>query len=584
MPVKITDRFATTCSTVFANNYDTCGTITRSSIAHLTPTLLESLFSSGGLFADLDAWFKTSIEMKACGTRTYGLYDWIMSGADRTKGKAALSVSKAMGNPSLLFPFILGRQDSVINTDYWAITTGMAQSAYTAGVTGNLDADDLATGAASDRVIRVVSRYGVDLDDKWFNPRTVVHIFSKRGNGKFENGAWKVLASATATDKTSVDVLVTTQNAGSAGLFDATPDAGVLIIGQNNVNDFESWCNNLPNYDGRKRTPFWIQTMRRTRCVDSEYQKFFARLMESEVNRGFQEFGDIPMAKRNAQDELEYKKRFCTAFFFNKPISANQTLAAWESLESINTASSSALTLPTEGKLIARRANFIGIYEQALACSRVKDLAGQPLNMIEFFDINYALMRARETTAERNIPVMDIDWYTDSVFAATFQDGMIKYYKEKYLDQMRFEQNISSGSNDLGMLWTSYRVPFPAKVRINIITHEWFDDFRDANKTENQESAGTFLWALDLGSGGSIYWSQIAANRKVHTIGELEALAKIDSTFSCVMETITQQQTLISETGTAVMECPNNNLFCTNLGSATPITTGRQGPSYVDLY
>src|SRR5690606_10107944 len=103
--VKISDRFASQCSVVFNNNYDTHGTITRSSIEYLNPTQLESLFAPGGLFADMDAWFKTSFEMKACGTRTFGLYDWIMSGADREKGKAALNVQRSMGmNPGVLFP------------------------------------------------------------------------------------------------------------------------------------------------------------------------------------------------------------------------------------------------------------------------------------------------------------------------------------------------------------------------------------------------------------------------------------------------------------------------------------------------
>src|SRR6185295_5657436 len=74
------DRFLETpCQVSISNNYDTCGTITRASIAHLTPTQLESLFKPGGLFADMDAWFRTSFEMQACGTRTNGMYEWLMS-------------------------------------------------------------------------------------------------------------------------------------------------------------------------------------------------------------------------------------------------------------------------------------------------------------------------------------------------------------------------------------------------------------------------------------------------------------------------------------------------------------------------
>lgn len=581
MPI-ISDRFATNCSTVFSNNYDTCGTVTRSTIAHLTPAQLEAMFITGGLFADLDAWFKTSIEMKACGTRTYGLYDWIMSSADRTKGKAALNVQKAMGNPSLMFPFILGKQESVINTDYWAILNGIAKSGYTGDLpatgsgtmtAGPLTAAELALAAGSDRIIRVVSNYGVDLDDKWFVPGAVMHIFTRASDGSAENGNWKVLAATTATDLSYTDVLVTTQNAGSTAAYETAPVDGVLVPGVNNVSDFESWCYNRPNWDGKKMVPFWIQTMRRTRCVDSEYQKFFARLMESGVNNAFKEFGDIPMARRNAQDELNYKKEFVNAFIYNKAISTNQTLALWGSLEAINTTSSSALTIPTEGKIMGRRANFIGVREQLRLCGRVKDLANQPLNLYELLDEIYRIMRARETNGR---PTTDIDLFTDNVTKANLMTAFMQYYKQEYLEQIRFVAEIG-GANELGMIWDSFRVKYPSGVRINVISHPYFDDFRDANKTASQESMGSRIWILDIGTGGTIYWSQIASNRVVHTIGELEALAKVDSTFACTMSNITQTQTLISETGTAVVECPANSLMIENFSTAVPITTGSAG-------
>src|SRR5437879_2594415 len=49
------NRFQETpCKVVVSNNYDTHGTITRASIAHLTPSQLEDLFRPSGLFADMD--------------------------------------------------------------------------------------------------------------------------------------------------------------------------------------------------------------------------------------------------------------------------------------------------------------------------------------------------------------------------------------------------------------------------------------------------------------------------------------------------------------------------------------------------
>src|SRR5574343_47157 len=161
------DRFLESpCTVAVSNNYDTHGTVTRASIAHLTPSQLTDLFKPSGVFAEMDDWFRTAFEMKACGTKRNGLYDWIMS--SQRNVSSLLSYEKVDKGPSLLKPFILGRQDSVINKDFWAVTTGWANNAYTAEVTGPLTAAQKALGAAGDRIVRVVTRYGIDMDAKWF--------------------------------------------------------------------------------------------------------------------------------------------------------------------------------------------------------------------------------------------------------------------------------------------------------------------------------------------------------------------------------------------------------------------------------
>lgn len=582
MAIKITDRFAEQCSVVFSNNFDTCGTITRSSIEYLTPAQLESLFAPDGLFADLDAWFKTSLEMKACGTRTYGLYDWIMSSSDRERGRASIQIQKVMKNPSIMFPFILGKQDSVINTDFWAISAGYANSAYTAEETGPLDAADKALGVDGDRIIRVVSRYGIDLDAAWFRDRDRVNIFTRGDNGVQQTGQWKVMASAHAVDRSYVDVLLKSENAGSSMPYASAPTSGVLLPGVNNVNDFERWCNNLPNYDGRKEVPFWWQTMRRTRCVDQLYREYYARLMEGGVNEAFKRFGDLSIAERNRQDEIEWQKRWVTSFFFNKPISANQTVALWKSLEDISTPTGYAIDYGQGGKVVAKRANFIGVLEQLYRCDRVRDLQNQPLNFYEFLDENYRIMRSRKSQGKK---VTDIDWFTDSVMSANIESAYVAYLKAEYgSDNVQFPIQIGENLN-LGFSWRSFRVKHPAGVRINIITHEFFDDWRDAHKTENQESSGIMLIALELGKGGSIYWAQLGSNRKTHGLGDLSKMAAIDRDWACVMETLTQEITLTSEQGTVVVDCPQSQLWIHNIADAIPITTGKSSnPSYTNLY
>lgn len=576
------DRFQETpCQVVVSNNYDTCGTITRASVAHLTPAQLLDLFKPEGLFADMDAWFRTSFEMAACGTRVNGLYDWLMS-SQRNVGNLVDKTSIDRG-PSLLHPFVMGRQDSVINKEYWALSAGYANSAYTAETTGPLTAAQKALGAAGDRVVRVISRYGIDLDAKWFVSKDRVMVFGRSAGGSPTKGQWKVLASAAATDASYVDVLMTSENTGSTTLYDSAPTSGVLISMGNNVNDFESWCNNRPTLDPRKRVPFWVQTMRRSRCVDSEYKKVFARLMES--NEYFKHFGDLPLAERNRQDEEKFQRDWVNAFFFNKPISSNQTLANWQSLEQILTVTGANVDPGLGGKLVAYRANMVGVYEQLKACDRVRDLQNNKLNFYELLDEIYNIVRARKSQGK---VATSIDIYTDSVTAANFETAAINYYKAEYGDILRII--IEKGDNPLGFNWRSYEFKRPQGVKVNIITHEWFDDFVNALDTEGIASSGRFMAILDMGKpnssrGGTIYPGMIASNSKTRTLGELEKLATLDTTFACVMEHVTEELNLTSQTTTAIVECPANSLWIEGIFDGVPLTTGKTAnPTYANLY
>jgi hypothetical protein len=427
-----------------------------------------------------------------------------------------------------------------------------------------------------------VNRYGVDLDAKWFVDRDRVHIFT-RTNGAAEDGQWKVLAAAVAADLSYIDVLITSENDGSSAAFNATPTSGVLLPGINNVNDFEQWCNNRPTIDPRKRVPFWIQTRRHTRCIDSEYRKIYARLLEA--NDAFKEFGDLDLAERNRQDEELAQKQFVHAFFFNKAISANQTLALWQNLEDIQTVTSAALDTGTGGKLIAKRANFVGVKEQLRQCDRYTDMGNQPINFYEFLDENYQIMRARKSQGR---VVTDIDWWTDSNTASRMMSAYLGYLKQESLEQLRLNANLSGSSDKYGygFFWTSMIVKRPGGIRINIITHEFFDDMVSAFDREAIASRGRMLLALDMGKpgpkGGTIYYSQIATNRKNHTVGRLEELARIDRTFQCVMENVESEVSLTSETGTVIVECPANSRWIENIADQDPIITGRTYP-YSDL-
>ena len=552
--------FAAACSVAITNNYDTVGTLTRSTLKGLTPTQVKALFTDGSTWNEMSAMLKTQFEMAACGVRRYGFYDWIMTSARPGMAKLVQTVKRDKSS-SLIQPFIMGRQMSVYNDHYWVITTGFAAGAYTPGVTGPLasNTDSGATGAL--RVIRMVAGYGVPLDAKYFLPNHQLYVMNQSGGGSSLMSQYRVSAAAVSAGGDYVDVLVEDLNSFDSSTSDAAPIKGLVIIGANNVNDFEKYCYNPYNYNPIKFVPFWYQTRRRMRRVDSAYMELFQKLMED--NQWFAQFQDLPLAERNRQDELRDQKEWVNSFFFGRPWSNAQRLEGspnWTSLPQITSLSGASVDPGTGGQLQAYRANMIGVYPQLQACNRVFDSQGAAVDIKDFLENKmYDVWRARTS---RGIDASEIDIYTDSLTADEFFVQFIAYSKDKTGDIVRIQVDPEVKKNGWGFQWRSFRLYRPQGVTVNIITNEFFDDIQNmfSNLSTGSEAArGRFLAVLDLGKGGSIYPAVLASNRKVYETGQIEQLAKIDSSFSCVMENPTIRTSATSETTTALVECPLNS-------------------------
>lgn len=574
---------ANRCSVAISNSYDSCGTITRADVAYATPEGLASIFKSGEDWRDMKSLLSTQMELKTCGIPVFGIYDWLMSSA-KSVG-SLVNRKKIKGTDSLLEPFILAQQKSLIRSEYWAISSGWD------GDSGAYDGPLGATpGTSSQRIVRIISRNDLDADKAWFTPKGTIHIFSKSAGGTAQRGQWKIISSA-ASGTSYVDLLIETQNGNSTTPYEDKPgqtvssrfNAGVVVIGTNNVNDFESWCNNRPALNPNRNVPFWFQTSRYTLCVDEHYKEWLNYMLER--NPLFAKFGDVSLAERNRQLGMLFQKEWVRSFFWGKPL-PNQSLANWQSLEQVNSITSSIFDTGTENKLIAYKANAIGVYEQLRVCGRVRDLQGQKLNLREFFDAIYDIYRSRSNQGKE---ANSIDIYTDRKTAASFQRAMVDYYNEETTNNFRYVHDMTGTTviPKLGFRVRSYELVYPQGVTLNIITDNFFDDFVSAAQTEsditgtNITATARFLMVLDL--GGGIYPGIIASNRKVHTVGQLSELAKIDTTYACVMENPTREVSLNSLTWTAIVECPSDNLIVENFSDEKPAAGDKVYP-YQDLY
>lgn len=546
----IADKYQA-CSPSVSNSYNSCGTITRSSLKSLTPAQLLTVFQDGsGNYRDMQSTLKNAFELKLCGIKTHGLYDFLMSSAESRGSR--INKKNISSTESYIEPYIFAKQRSLINDDYWAINTGYATGSYTPGVTG-----PLASVSGGTRVIRVYSRHGIDAGNEWFVQGHKVHIFGRANDGTAERGQWRIVSSAADTSTNRIDVLLANENAGSSTPYSATPIAGFLVIGTNDISDYESWCNNRPALNDRKLVPFFFQTSRQALCVDSNYKEFLNRAME--VNPLFEVFGDVPLAERNKQIGERAQKEWVQSFFWGKPL-ANQTISTYTSLQAINSIG---------GSLMGYRANAVGVYEQLRNCGRVIDRQNQTLYIRDLLDQIYLLVRARETSG---IPNRSIDIYTDSETAEQFKRGMVEYYNAQSGGLARFnipieDGNIEGSMQMIGFYATSYKVDFPAGVTINIVTHPFFDDISTAAKSESVGSTGKFLWILDLGKGGSIYPGIIGSSRVTTTVDEIELLRKVNTQYSCVISNPTRDLTLSSTTWTAIVECPAANLIIENFST-----------------
>lgn len=597
------------CAPIFGNTYDTCGgSFSRSQLTTLNEAGIKALFTDalkdgstvGTKFNENGFVLKHQFEMALCGVKRNGFYDWI-TGSGRSGMSNLLSFEKRDRGPMILRPFIIGRQQSVVNADYYSIVDGYTTTRADTGAgtaknyptTGPLSNPALTATGTGGRVIRVMNAYGAGniLDAGRFLADMSVasgnliagghatFVLNTIGSSVAATTQWRIVDAANAADGTYVDVALALAGDQTAGRIDVTPIKGVVINGINNVADVEQYCKNPSNYTNTKFVPFWFQTYRETRCVDSEYLRVQKQLLQS--NEYFQQFVDLPEAERNRQDEERSQREFVHSFLFGRAYNSSQTKDNWGSLPDITSVAKGNVIDPGVGaKLITKRANMIGVYDQLRSCGsgtgQVFDSAGAPLNFTNYLEtLIYGIYRARQTRGSKS--ARNITVWTDSTTANDFAAAWIQYVQKKTglttatLTWNAEEMDRNDPKALMGFTWRTYKLFKPSGIALEIVTHETFDDLRDMFVAADAGSPhrGKFLLALDLGSGGTIHPATLASNRKVYTVGELDQLAKLDTTYSCVMEAPTQVKTLTSKTVTAIVSCPLESLWVENFNGFT---------------
>lgn len=571
----ISDNIFSKCASVASTDLDRCGAVTLCNISPTTDDELASIYKDGSSrWRIIGALLEADFTGKACQTRQYGMFDWIMANR-KELGTKKLSATQINNGLWEIMPFVKMLRKHPINNEYWTVSSGD-------GAGGTIDGDSY------DYTCLVESQTGIPADVRWFPARIRVFIHGKSAGGTATRTTWRVVTAQDAGSNRIRLYLVSENSASSldqAKLSD--PISGVLQRGTPNVNDYEKYCAQIPGLNTNNLTPFWIESVRWSLCDDELYQKFVKAIRDN--NPYFKQFGDVESVELNRQVMEDFERRHANAFFFNKPKS-NQTLTDYPNLEQITVYSDDSegnyLYLPFEGRCIGRRANATGIYEQHAECGRVKDLQGQVLNIPEFNEALYKIIRTRQSNGiamrnEGNGPIIEV--FTDNFFATQLAQGYLRYFKFKSEGLLRLNQELSAKKNagPLGFFFQRFALDYP-NCELRIVTHEFFDDLVDAHKkvSDDLESVGRVLWVLDWTSN---YQAIIGSNTVTNRSGDVQRLAEVDENFLCVMKVPKKSQKLYSLTYTNVVECPQASLLLENFSSDVPEHEKKVG-DYTDYY
>ncbi len=543
------------CGPAISNNINQCGTITMCSAAPMTEGDLTTAYQSSGEYRVMEALFMADFDGKMCGATQNTLWDFFMS----VKVDVSKKINSNRINSGLIeiAPFIMMRQKSPINMEYWVVANGQASG-------GNWS-------------ITVTATDGVPLDDRLFNPQERVWITGVTGGGTKTSTAWEVSTSTLAAGVLTL-ILVPQNSASQLPAAALTnPVTGLLVRGTANINDYEEFCQEGPAHTNWKNVPMWVETVRHTQCKDELYDKYRKLLLSD--NALYREFGDLDTIERNKQLTEDFQRRFVQTLFYNKAL-PNQNMTDYASLADITAFNSSVLTNSNGARCVGKRANSIGIYEQLVDCGQVFDHQGGILNLPNLFTSLYTIMRNRKTNGHPKPNVIDI--FTDSTSAHLFNRSMIDYYDNEAGGRLRLNKNIDRDIKEaeFGFNYESYKLFWPQGMTINIITHDFFDDWIAASALVSaaQETTARVLWILDF---TGIYPGILQSNRVVQKTGDLKTLAAIDTSFACVMKVPTREQTLTSLTYTMIVECPQNSLIIENFSAAEPEAVTVGGNDYL---
>jgi hypothetical protein len=582
-PTTISNQIFAKCSAALGLSSSRCDGITAANFELTTANNLASIYKSTGA-GNVDQWrimgllLEADFLGKACTTRINGMYDWLQA-ISRRVGPKRMSLSQINSGLYELYPFVKMGRKGIVNNEYWNATGGVTWSGNTPGTT------DPPTAAGATWKLTVTSQTGITPDMRWFPPKLRVEIMSVSPGGSHSQTEYEVVArEQVPSTGTPTSLLLYLKDLNTGSFFAAgkpssqpakiaAPVTGLLVRGTPNVSDYESYCPEIPGLNTNQIIPFWIETTRWSYRVCELMERYLDAIRKN--NPYYREFGDVPSVELNKQIQTDFERREANSFFFNKPL-LNQDLNNYGSLPDIQIADGTVIKNPYGGRVVGKRAAATGIYEQHAECGRVFDLQGQTLNLVEWFNGIYQMLRVREAIGTQTD---FIEVWTDENYAMLLQQGLYNYFTSKTGGLFRVNYDLCGKCYNapFGFKWRQFQLDFP-NVELRIVTHPYFNDMQAAAQLAggtSLQTVGRQLWMIDWNVN---YQMIFDTNSVMLTQGDLNRLAEVDfSSYGCVMKLPRDRQKLMSKTYTNVTECPAASMFLENIAPTVPEWRGAVG-------
>lgn len=552
---------ATTTEDIFKR----CAPAIRSDIAHCgsvtlcantkpeTMADLEDIYKKDGEYRLLNHLLMTHFTIKACGTVKHGMRDFFMANL-KTTHKNQIKFDRNERALTKVAPFVLADQKIPRNNISWQFTSG----AGTGGDAGH---------GASTWHGDVASADGIPADVRSFPTGMVIFIIGLGEGGVKVKYQGVITASELNSGGDSVHIFITGQNSGSFFPDESldAPVTGVLYRGVVNVGKTESYCDDEPAYIDNKMVPFWMQDTRWTMCDSELFHEWQDLVVENNPLYKMRDY--LPEVERMRQMGEAFETRLFNALWFQGALSEKQNLTEYDQLPELTNFLSDTGLGVEGGRCVGRKANAIGWLEQLRECDRWFDAAGAQLNIYSIFDAIYSIRRVRAGIGSAAMNRIDV--FTDGITAGALEQAFIGYYGVKYGDKDRYQMNMKVGSNEeLGLVFTSYLLDGRNQgVVLNVISDWAFDDTLSDFHAMSIDNAGRTLMFLDM---TGIYMQVIESGKQVNHSGDLKALAAVDNSYRCVIETYAMDTTINWLKYTAVVECPQASLIIDNFSSAVP--------------